>query len=233
MDRGRLWLGAVVLSVGAVFLLEQFGYGSGSATVATWWPLAIIALGLISLGSGSVLGPLIVTGIGLLLLGGTLGWMVLSFGVLWPLVIVVIGVGLLAGGFGFRRRRSPDENWVDQLAFFSGMEIRSAARHFRGGSLTAIFGGFTLDLHEALLAPEGARVQATTIFGGLTVLVPAGWRVTMSGLPVFGGFSDKTKDLGAPPEGAPHLHVDVVALFGGVEVKPYEHGRASTAPAAA
>lgn len=234
MDRGRLWMGAVLVSVGAVYLLQQFGYGNAAVTLADWWPLAVIALGLAWFGSGSIRGPVIVTGLGLILLAGTLGWMSMTFGVLWPLVVVLIGLGLLAGSVGIRARRpNRDEDWVDQLAVFGGVDIRSSARRFRGASLTAIFGGFTLDLHEARLAPEGARVQATTVFGGVTVFVPAGWRVTLSGLPVFGGFSDKTKALGIPPEDAPHLHVDAVAFFGGVEVKPYEERKPWTTAAAA
>jgi cell wall-active antibiotic response 4TMS protein YvqF len=233
MDRGRLWMGAVLVALGALFLLQQFGYGNGGATLADWWPLAVIALGLMWFGSGSLRGPLIVTGLGLVLLAGTLGLIAMTFAMLWPLVVVLIGLGFLAGGIGWRRRPYRDENWISQLAVFSGFDIRSSAQRFRGASLTAIFGGFTLDLHDVQLAPEGARVQATTVFGGLTVLVPAGWRVTVSGLPVFGGFSDKTKSLGVPAEDAPHLHVDAVAFFGGVEIKPYEQGRPWTAPAAA
>jgi len=233
MDRGRFLMGAVLVTVGAVFLLQQFGYANANATLADWWPLAVIALGLMSFGRRSMRGPVIVTGLGLILLAGTLGWLPMTFAVLWPLILVLIGLSFLAGSIGLRKHPYRDDNWINQLAVFSGFDIRSSAQQFRGASLTAIFGGFTLDLHDAQLAPEGARVQATTVFGGLTVLVPAGWRITVSGLPVFGGFSDKTKDLGVPAEDAPHLVVDAVAFFGGVEIKPYEQRTPWAAPAAA
>jgi predicted membrane protein len=233
MDRGRVWLGAVLTSLGAVFLVQQFGYANAGAVLAMWWPLAVIALGLASIGTRTVFGPAIVIGIGVVLLAITLGWLAATFNILWPIVAVVIGAGLLAGGLGVRRRPVLDEDWVDQVAFFSGLDIPSTAPHFRGGSLTAVFGGFTLDLHAAQLAPEGARLQATTILGGLTIVVPRGWRVTISGLPVFGGFSDKTTASGPAPEGAPHLQVDAVCLFGGVEVKLYEAGKPQPLSAAA
>jgi hypothetical protein len=37
----------------------------------------------------------------------------------------------------------------------------------RGAELTAVLGGVTLDLRNALPAPEGATVTATAVFGGL------------------------------------------------------------------
>ena len=51
------------------------------------------------------------------------------------------------------------------------------------------------------------------------MLVPEGWRVTMSGLPIFGGYEDKTHGDGSLPPDAPVLKVGATAVFGGVTVK--------------
>ncbi len=222
MNRGTLWLGLMLVALGVIFLLDQFGVVVGAALLAAWWPVAIIALGLLAFTAGASTGAVLVTVLGLMLLVGTLGIIAVTFSLVWPLLIVVLGIGLLSGGFGSFRRPGPGDEAVDQFALFSGYEIRSVARHFRGGSLMALFGGFTLDLHEAQLAENGAHLQVTALFGGGTILVPPGWRITMSGLPIFGGFSDKTGQAGPLPPSAPHLHVDVLCMFGGVEVKLHE-----------
>ncbi|MEO8092361.1 MAG: hypothetical protein ABI726_06605 [bacterium] len=67
--------------------------------------------------------------------------------------------------------------------------------------------------------PEGATVKATAAFGGVAVIVPKGWRITVRATPVLGGVDDKTDRGQPPPENAPSLHVDAMALFGGVDIK--------------
>jgi hypothetical protein len=82
-----------------------------------------------------------------------------------------------------------------------------------------VFGGVTLDLRQARPAPAGASVTATAFFGGIDIIVPRGWRVTLRGTPILGGVNNKTELAPAPPDGAPALLVDALAVLGGVEVK--------------
>lgn len=84
--------------------------------------------------------------------------------------------------------------------------------------MTAVLGGATLDLSEAHVEPD-ARVEAFALFGGVDVVVPEGCRVQLAGLPVFGGYEDKTRGHGPLDRDAPVLHVDATAIFGGIEVK--------------
>jgi predicted membrane protein len=97
--------------------------------------------------------------------------------------------------------------------------VVSQSQQFRTASLTALFGGVTLDLTQAKPAPEGAVVDVMAAFGGIEIFVPAGWKISLSGVPIFGGFSDKRAPSGVPSEGGAELNVRGTALFGGVEVK--------------
>ncbi len=106
------------------------------------------------------------------------------------------------------------EDVVRSTAVFGGPKLVSTARSFHGGWLTAIFGGITLDLRGAQPAPEGASINATVAFGGIDILVPKGWRISLRTTPIFGGVEDKTDHSARRPD-APVLHVDAVALFGG------------------
>jgi len=92
-------------------------------------------------------------------------------------------------------------------------------RDFKGAELTAIFGGFDLDLRLATLEAPQVRVDTFVLFGGGEVKVPQGWAVTMKGTAIMGGFEDKTLHLPAA-EGAPQVHLVItgLVLFGGLVV---------------
>lgn len=49
--------------------------------------------------------------------------------------------------------------------------------------------------------------------------MPKGWRISVRSTPIFGGLDDKTDHSQALADDAPALHVDAVAIFGGVEIK--------------
>ena len=83
-------------------------------------------------------------------------------------------------------------------AFFSGPRVASTANRFRVAWLTAVFGGVTLDLRGAELDPAGASINATAAFGGVEILVPKGWRISVRSTPIFGGVEDKTDKTIAP-----------------------------------
>ncbi|MGH2663356.1 MAG: LiaF domain-containing protein [Actinomycetota bacterium] len=143
------------------------------------------------------------------------------FTIIWPLLLIVVGIAIL---FRHGRGRGPgvgnsSEDVVRSSAVFGGSEIASHSQRFRGGSLTAVFGGVTLDLRQARLAPEGATLSVTAVFGGVDVIVPKDWRARLQGTPIFGGYDDKTEADGPPDPGAPQLTVDILALFGGLDLK--------------
>src|SRR5436305_299818 len=65
---------------------------------------------------------------------------------------------------------------VALAAIFDGVELKSRARAFKGGSMLAWFGGIEADLREAELAP-GARLSVHALFGGIEVQTPPAWRI--------------------------------------------------------
>jgi len=135
----------------------------------------------------------------------------------------MIGVGLLIltrwAGAGPLRRDLTGQDAVVASGIFGGSKVATASQRFEGASLTAVFGGVTLDLRQALPANEGASITATAVFGGIDIIVPEGWRISLSGTPILGGVEDKTHAVGQLPPEAPSLHVDGLAVLGGVEIK--------------
>ena len=139
---------------------------------------------------------------------------------LWPALVILVGVAIVARWSG--RTIAPgatDEDVIRSTAVFGGPKLASTAQRFEGAWLTAIFGGITLDLRDARPAPDGASINATVAFGGIDILVPKGWRISVRSTPIFGGLDDKTDRSQAPSADAPTLHVDAVSIFGGVSIK--------------
>jgi hypothetical protein len=125
---------------------------------------------------------------------------------------------MAAAAFAKRAVPSRGDEESDELglvAIYDGIELKSRAKAFRGGSMFAWFGGIAVDLREATLAPE-ARLSVHTFFGGVAVRVPPSWRIESSMRAIAGGVDVR----GAEPESsdAPTLLVDGFALFGGISL---------------
>jgi predicted membrane protein len=220
MRSPQIVLGLGLVALGAVLLLDRLGVLNSDEVIGRWWPVVIIAFGALQFTERrrSPLGPLIVISFGVLLLVTRL--QIVSEDVwryLWPIALIVVGLLLvLRRGVSGAQGGNPDDT-VNTTAIFSGNSVISTSQQLRGGSVTAAFGGVTLDLRQARLDPSGATVTVLAVCGGAEVLVPRGWRVVTTGTPMFGGMANKTE---TPPEAdAPSLRVDATVLFGGVEVK--------------
>ncbi|QCB94653.1 LiaF transmembrane domain-containing protein [Cellulomonas shaoxiangyii] len=217
---GQVLLGLLVVAVGVVLLLERTGVldVDPGTVVGTWWPLAVIAVGVVSavVVPRAWIGPAVVTAVGAILLLVELGVVEPDvWSALWPVAIVAVGLGILlrAGSSG------GDADHVTAFAFWWGAEPRTRSQRFTGASLTAVMGGVSLDLREADIVGQ-ARIDVFTFWGGVDIRVPRTWRVRIGGLPLLGGWEDKTVAPADPA--APLLDVRVVSLMGGVEVR---HGK--------
>ncbi|MEA1903232.1 MAG: DUF5668 domain-containing protein [Actinomycetota bacterium] len=217
MNWGRLYFGSLIVVVGIVLLLDNADVLDAGDVMGDWWPAALIVAGLLMFVSnpGHWAGPLIVAAIGVAFLLSTLEIADVS-DFLWPAIIVAVGLMVI---FGRGSRSNPTEagDEVNSFNMFSGSELASHSKEFRGGSVTAVFGGAEVDLTDAVPAPD-AELDVFTAFGAVEVTVPTGWQVTLSGFPLFGGFENATAKDTVPAD-APRLIINATALFGGVEVK--------------
>jgi len=85
--------------------------------------------------------------------------------------------------------------------------------------LTAIFGGYEVDLRQAALDSGQARIDVFVLFGGGEIRVPDGWEISNRATAMFGALNDSTHHGPSPSEGRPRLIVTGLILFGGTEVK--------------
>jgi hypothetical protein len=78
----------------------------------------------------------------------------------------------------------------------------------------AIMGGVKIDLRDAAFAERGTDIHAIAIMGGVTIIVPEGLPVEVSGLGIMGGVDHSVSGPGVP--GAPLVRVSGLALMGGI-----------------
>jgi hypothetical protein len=127
--------------------------------------------------------------------------------------------GMMAAAAFVRRtvpsRGDEESDDLGLVAVFNGIELKSRARAFTGGSMLAWFGGIAVDLREVELAP-GARLSLNTLFGGIAVKTPPGWRVESELKALAGGVDARTP--GGDDPAAPVLTVTGTALFGGIAI---------------
>jgi hypothetical protein len=127
--------------------------------------------------------------------------------------------GLMAAAAFVKRavpsRGDEESDELSLVAVFDGIELKSRAKAFKGGSMLAWFGGIELDLRDAELAP-GARLTANTLFGGIEIETPPTWRVQSNMKALAGGVDAPTSAQDDPD--APVLRLEGMALFGGIAV---------------
>ncbi len=125
-------------------------------------------------------------------------------------------VAALLAKFTLKSKGDPSSEEIDLVSIYEGVELVSAADPFYGGQTLTVFGGTLLDLRKAQPAPTGIHLDAIVIMGGLSLVVPPGWRVVNESDVLFGGFDDRTEP--ADSEDAPILRLTGKVVMGGLQV---------------
>jgi hypothetical protein len=127
--------------------------------------------------------------------------------------------GLIAAGAlvkaAFPSRGDEESDEVALMAVLQGIQLRSRAQAFRGGTMMSWLGGIAVDLRDAQLAP-GAQLDLRSVLGGIAIRVPTGWRVTSNINALGGGVAINVPEPDDPD--APTLTLDGMTVLGGVAV---------------
>lgn len=219
-------LGVLVIALGLLFLLDNLGIVDMHRAFS-FWPMVFVIVGTVKLcdtrtQGGTLLGAGLI-GFGVLLMLDRMDIIDFSWRTVWPLVLIGMGGFLVykalrgrrtAAAGGVRHGVAQDE-LLDITAVLSGFERRVTTPDFRGGEVTAVMGGCTLDMRGSSIAGE-AVINVFAFWGGVTIKCPPDWVIVLEGTPILGAFEEKTV---APPNDGKRLVIRGYAIMGGVEVR--------------
>lgn len=226
----RIWLGAAIIITGFLVLIDNLGIGQFKFHEYLFrWEVLLIALGLFFILSERNRS----TGIILVVVGGVFylrDILNLSFSfweVFFPSLLILIGVMIIFRHYidkdGNPASSEKDEDLLDELAIFGGGDRVVNSNHFRGGKVTAIFGGLTYNLMNASLAPGKQYIDVFCLFGGMNLIAPENWDIKIRVFSIFGGYGEKQRYLKPrnEPEERPQLIIKGTVIFGGGEIKRF------------
>jgi predicted membrane protein len=172
--------------------------------------------GIMQILVASLLTSLTIIAAGLVFLAKNLGYIPGSL--IFPIALILAGCWFIFNSMiGYHKVVNQDK--FNYFVLFSGLETRNQTQNFSGGSITALFGGAEIDLRGASLAQRGAELELTAVFGGVEVSVPQDWHVQVTGMPLFGGWENRSRYIRTGDTDGPLLRIHCIALFGGIEIK--------------
>lgn len=191
-------LGIILIVVGVWFGLYATGVVKVNLLFDGWWTLFIIIPSFLGLFDEDVrTGSLIGLFVGVLLLLSCQD--VLNFDIVLklivPCVLIVTGLSFIFKG---KIKTKNIENvktvgGTNYNATFSGQNLDFSKEEFTGTKLDAVFGGIKCDLRNAIINDD-VVIEASAIFGGITILVPKDVNVKITSTSIFGGVDGKSKN---------------------------------------
>ncbi|MDR0692019.1 MAG: cell wall-active antibiotics response protein [Prevotellaceae bacterium] len=117
------------------------------------------------------------------------------------------------------RFRENDHDYIKHNCVFGGSNEKINSQNFRGGEVNCVFGGAEIDLTNAQLAEGVNTLEVSAIFGGVTLYVPAHWKVTLQQNTIFGQIEDLRPHATFEVDEKRMLVIIALSIFGGGEIK--------------
>ena len=149
----------------------------------------------------------------------------------WPIIFIALG-----GYIIFKNKKStklnaeentfseyPDPSqMVNDTSIFGGGKKKFQIDNFRGGNITAIFGGSEINFMDSTLADGTSKLDLFFLFGGSSFAIPSDWNVSIQTINIFGGFTDKRAiEQSQEFNSNKQLVITGIVLFGGGDLKNY------------
>lgn len=232
-------IGTLLVIAGVLFLSFNFGWIDPAwRPVLFSWPMIFIVIGIAGSSRHNILVTLFWLILGLFFLipriaiafPGSFSGIDPNFAhTYWPLLLILLGFCLIMRVFtgkktwhGSHRPINKDtiagENGrIEKKVVFGGSESIFLDPVFRGGEISATFGGVVLDLRRTTL-PEGETyLDIDATFGGVELYIPGDWVVETKFQTVLGGMEDK-RFIMQPTDFTRKLILRGDLIFGGCEI---------------
>lgn len=219
-----LW-GIVLITIGIIIGINSLGIAHINIFFNGWWTLFIIIpcfIGLFDNDKGGKIGNLIgiIIGVALLLVARGLFSFGLIIKMIVPLILVAIGLSMIFNetikSKVSEKVKEGKKNGLEFItATFAEQKVIKDNEEFKGANLDSVFGSVLLDIRKANIEKE-AVIKASSIFGGIEILVPGDVNVKVKSTPIFGGVSNRNTNS---KDNQNTIYIEAFCMFGGVDIK--------------
>lgn len=226
-SNGRIWLGAILIIVGALLFLKNFHFDLFNINLFSW-PFLILIVGIIILVNqkDSLFGLILIVvggaGIASKIFHISYGSIFRDY---WPFLLIVFGIYLVIKRTGHSETDTldfieADEYYLDIFSIFGEKAKRIVTNNFLGGKITSMFSDLKVDLRDCKITTGTKELDTLTTFGATEILLPNNWQVIIKTTTIFGGFEDhRGRSESVDDEDKNLLIVKGLVLFGGGEIR--------------
>ena len=221
---GNLLWGLVFIALGIIIAVNALGIAQINIFFDGWWTLFIIIPCFIGFIKGPTrMGDFIGLVIGIVLLLCAQGFVSFSLirKLIIPFIFIMIGISFIFKDFfnskiNEKIKALNKSGLKEYAATFGENKVDMSNEVFDGADLNAIFGGVDFNLINSEINGEQV-INATAIFGGITIRVPQNINVKVKSTAIFGGVDNKIKN--DKQDNVPTIYVNAFCMFGGVDIK--------------
>ncbi|OFY67894.1 MAG: hypothetical protein A2V64_10735 [Bacteroidetes bacterium RBG_13_43_22] len=230
LSSNRVIIGVILVLAGLALVIKNTGFFPDFIdNVIFSWPMLLVVIGLVmTIGASEKTAGIIIMAVG--------GFFMIPlifretfhmYNMFWPSIFIIIGIIFIItkrkGWGSVSSKGMANDDYIDYVAVFSGSERQIISQNFQGGKISSVFGGIDLDLTKAKLAPGRNMLEVAAVFGGVGIIVPDDWFVTIEVTPVLGGFSDSRRLMpGMNVDRTSQLIIKGAVVFGGGEIKNHK-----------
>ncbi len=220
----RLSLGIILIVIGLVYLLGNIGFiPEDLFYVLTRWPMILIVIGIYNLVKCEFTSALVLLAIGSYFLIPDIFPQVAWHDIwqFWPILLILVGIKFIFSKGKYSHNINmvvTGDETLDEVSVFGGRVSQIESQNFKGGKITAVFGGSEIHLTKAKLSEHGAVIDLAVVFGGTKIFIPRDWQVKVDVVSIFGGFTDKRMYPSVPIDSNKILLIKGSAIFGGGEL---------------
>ena len=213
-----LW-GVILIIIGIIWGLNALEITSIDIFFEGWWAFIIIIPSFIGLlteknKSDNALGLFL----GILLFLGARK--IIKMDLIWklfvPIALIVIGISCIF------KNKNKTNNEVDKngktecLAMFSSQKIKPMDDKIKKIEVTALMGSVTCDLTE-LKINEDIKIEATSFFGSVILIMPDNVEIKIKSFSLFGGVTEKQNNNKS--KNSKVIYLDSASIFGSINIK--------------
>ncbi|MBM2815657.1 MAG: hypothetical protein HW421_2419 [Ignavibacteria bacterium] len=221
-------LGILMIALGVLFILSLMQVIYFENVFSTWWPLAVMLLGLFIIAKHrrSVFSGMLVFAVGAIFQARNLD--IIPHGEFWsifgPTLLILFGIKILLPSKSCKEKKSIKSNVKINDTDFEintifGNEVHRLTSDVTTGEANTIFSQAVIDMSNAQLTNNSASLEINTIFGETKLIVPEGWDLKLSGSPVFGSIENKTRNIFSADSNSPRLYIDATVVFGALKIR--------------